>query len=101
MGYRLDTETGEWCHWKNMTFVDRKWLGDFNFYGEKKVVEDSFEVVENFDVILENAKEVINSAAKNAPKLEQQITYGDAEKLRWWLHPVEALQCLKNNLKIS
>ena len=80
--------------------MDRKWIGDFDIFGkhetnEKKTVD--FEVIEKYEFILHRAEEIFGSSLKNAPKLGQQISYGEAEHLRWWLHPIEALNCLKNN----
>merc|ERR1712048_973993 len=87
--YRLDTETGEWTHYKNLTFVDREWLSDFDFFENQNSAEKDFETIEKYCDILKKAESVFENSIKNSPKLAQQLSYGDIEDLRWWLHPVE------------
>merc|ERR1739848_392398 len=71
--YRLDAETGEWSHWKNTTFVDRKWLSDFSVFHNQAKTSQKLQEISTFEEILENSRKTFETADREAPKLGQQI----------------------------
>eukprot|EP00112_Aurelia_sp_Birch-Aquarium-sp1_P009486 Seg208.7 transcript_id=Seg208.7/GoldUCD/mRNA.D3Y31 product=tRNA-cytidine protein_id=Seg208.7/GoldUCD/D3Y31 len=95
--YNMNPATGEWRHWKNLTFKDRKWLGAVNYRkGEieyplsprwKETPPSYNEIIANAKVIFEKA----NSKKANGKISDQSILFGDdGEKYRWFLLPSEA-----------
>jgi hypothetical protein len=103
--YRFNNETGEWKHFDNLEYKERKWLGHISydggkmeFRGKKTKVCREENLLSHSDM-LDAAEEVFKDANKQAAKRQvpdQRILFGEgmAEKLRWFLLPFEAKQIM-------
>ena len=93
--YVFDCETGEWKHAKNLTYHDRRWLGDIRFTASGMDVKEV--TVENkHGNICETLEEALEAAAGLNIKVsmhgsDQSTGFpGEAHQLRWFMLPSEA-----------
>ena len=103
--YRFNNETGEWKHFDNLEYRERKWLGNisyaegkFQFRRQQRSPSASPSGL-GFESVLSEARSVLEHARKQAAKRQvsdHRILFieGQAKKLRWFLLPFEARQIL-------
>ncbi|XP_065058948.1 uncharacterized protein LOC135686606 [Rhopilema esculentum] len=95
--YNMNPSTGEWRHWKNMAFKDRKWLSGINY--RKGQVDYPLspkrkECTPSYQTRLNNAERIFEAAQSkkvNRKLGDQSLFLGeDGEEYRWFLLPSEA-----------
>eukprot|EP00055_Hartaetosiga_balthica_P016302 m.102512 g.102512 ORF g.102512 m.102512 type:complete len:746 (-) comp9078_c0_seq8:463-2700(-) len=92
--YTFKLETGEWRHKHHTLSVGRKWLNKFNFsqvfFGEKRI--DEAAPTPPHEKMLEIARSAVTAEIEeegSSPHVSLMVD--NAEKLRWFLYPEEAL----------
>ena len=82
--YRLNNETGEWKHFENIEYKERKWLGHITYNHEGQFsFTDKFPSLDcdlSAETVIQEAKEVFNSAKKNASRRQipdQTLLFAD------------------------
>eukprot|EP00095_Tigriopus_kingsejongensis_P008560 snap_masked-scaffold548_size139981-processed-gene-0.14 protein:Tk08560 transcript:snap_masked-scaffold548_size139981-processed-gene-0.14-mRNA-1 annotation:"PREDICTED: uncharacterized protein LOC100175538" len=99
--YRMNNETGDWKHFTNLEFKERKWLGNisyssgqFQFLSKGAKEDNPTPEAQDFPEVLEQAFKVIAIQAQavankqNVP--DQRLIFGQAQHLRWFVVPSEA-----------
>ncbi|KZS11051.1 putative Cytoplasmic tRNA 2-thiolation protein 1 [Daphnia magna] len=101
--YQMNSETGEWHHHTQLSFKNRKWLGnvDFNF-GQMHVrrPKDPYapSAPTDYDDCLRKGEEIFERAPKGTSIIiipdQRQSFNAEAAELRWFLLPSEAKNLL-------
>ncbi|KAK7082567.1 hypothetical protein SK128_017261 [Halocaridina rubra] len=105
--YNFNPETGEWKHYTNLVFKERQWLQNISYssgmfsYGKK----DKLDEIPCYSECLQNAKVVIEQAAKAAQRRhipdETILFNNEAAELRWFMLPSEGKFYLQQQLPTS
>ena len=106
--YVFDCETGEWKHSKNLSYHDRRWLGDVRFSAngvevkELNVENKHGTVCKNLPDAIRDAERIIKSNKIRTQNADQSTGFqGEAHELRWFLLPSEARDLVKKNIKFE
>jgi len=99
--YTFNTDTGEWIHYQQKTFVSRRWLHNIDYssgemFYRKPLGQTITKIEKHYTTYLEEAEKEANEAVerfrKHANIAEQKhLLPPEAEELRWFLYPSEAL----------
>ncbi|CAH1267774.1 Hypp3789 [Branchiostoma lanceolatum] len=100
--YLFKPDTGEWKNRNHQVFKDRKWLGSISYstghmtFPEPDTEKTKGKLPKNYKECLEIARKVFDKASSPRLQLPDQALAFDeeAEKLRWFLLPSEALDHL-------
>ena len=105
--YRFNNETGEWKHFDDLDYKERKWLGSisyasgaFEFRGKRQQRKTNAGEEPDYKALLEAAESVFAGAKRQASKRhvpDQRVLFTantETERLRWFLLPFEAKQIL-------
>ncbi|XP_078602131.1 uncharacterized protein LOC144876565 [Branchiostoma floridae x Branchiostoma japonicum] len=100
--YLFKPDTGEWKNRNHQVFKDRKWLGSISYntghmtFPEPDTENTKGKLPKSYKECLEMAKKVFDKASSPRLQLPDQALAFDeeAEKLRWFLLPSEALDHL-------
>ncbi|XP_066286673.1 uncharacterized protein [Branchiostoma lanceolatum] len=100
--YLFKPDTGEWKNRNHQVFKDRKWLGSISYstghmtFPEPDTEKTKGKLPKNYKECLEMARKVFDKASSPRLQLPDQALAFDeeAEKLRWFLLPSEALDHL-------
>ncbi|KAK2725819.1 hypothetical protein QYM36_000332 [Artemia franciscana] len=100
--YRLNPETGEWHHSSQLTFKNRRWLGNLRFskYGleinkSNDLIEDALSPEDTIHDFLSNILPNTKTHVKSVP--DEKLLFDSEKKirLRWFMIPSEAVTYLK------
>ncbi|KAJ8037376.1 Cysteine desulfurase 1, chloroplastic [Holothuria leucospilota] len=105
--YMFNPETGEWKQRHHQVFQDRRWLGSISYAsGEMQVpppptVKTKGPFPTSYQECLDYAEEIFVTAQKKSRSLslpDQTLLFQEeAERLRWFMLPSEALSILQAN----
>ncbi|XP_070553700.1 LOW QUALITY PROTEIN: uncharacterized protein [Ptychodera flava] len=98
--YMFNPETGEWKHRHHQVFQDRKWLGHISYhsgamaYSNPTGLKEKGKMPSSYQECLQLARDIFAKAAKVKVQLpDQRLLFDEeAEKLRWFMLPSEAVQ---------
>ena len=118
--YVFDCDTGEWKHRQNLTYQDRRWLGDIRFtksgvvikennqeakHGTKCVslaqaITEADKISSTLKVRGDGADQTSGFLGKLSSFFIQKINFGlgEAHELRWFLLPSEAIDLYKKRV---
>ena len=84
--YRFNNETGEWKHFDNLEYRERKWLGNISYASGKFEFRQQSNTAArqdlNFGSILSEARSVFGEAKKQASKRQvsdHRILFGEGQ----------------------
>lgn len=106
--YILNSDTGEWRHYTNSVFKERKWLGSIRYTdgrmnASERRISGSGVFPQNYSDCLQTARNIFNRARKMAQRYPLQIDKSfnfmceRMEILRWFMLPSEAQDLLLGN----